>query len=359
MEEKTTLTYILAKIKEMVLAIADIKPSFKEECPIGIIDFEIWEWTQGVGLYTLWQYYKLSGNKEIRTRIEKWFEARFQEGLPEKNVNTMCPMLTMACLYEETQDEKYLPYLHEWANFALYEMTRTQEGGIQHKCTGCENKEQLWDDTLYMTVLFMAKYGVIFDKKEFLEESEYQFLLHIKYLSDRQTGLWYHGWSFERGDHFANALWARGNSWLTAGIPDYLEIASPTGATRKFILQAYCRQAKALLSLQDESGLWHTLLDDKSSYLESSASANFAYRFLKGVRLGVLSKDYENSANRAISALLDCVNEQGVVEKCSYGTGMGMTLQDYRDIPICPMPYGQTLTILALMEYVKSNLNAK
>ena len=357
MKEKIVLTDVLAKIKGMVSAIADIKPSFEEVCPIGIIDFEIWEWTQGVGLYTLWQYYKLSGEIEIRERIEKWFDDRFQEGLPEKNVNTMCPMLTMACLYEETKEEKYLPYLHEWANFALYEMVRTQEGGIQHKCTGCENKEQLWDDTLYMTVLFMAKYGVLFNKKEFLEESEYQFLLHIKYLSDRQTGLWYHGWSFERGDHFANALWARGNSWLTAGIPDYLEIANPQGAVRKFILQAYYRQADALLSMQDESGLWHTLLDDKSSYLESSASANFAYGFLKGIRLGLLAKDYENSANKAIEALLDCVNDQGIVEKCSYGTGMGMTLQDYRDIPICPMPYGQTLTILALMEYVKYNQN--
>ena len=344
MKEKIALTDVLIKIKGMVSAIADIKPSFEEVCPIGIIDFEIWEWTQGVGLYTLWQYYKLSGETEIRKRIEKWFDDRFQEGLPEKNVNTMCPMLTMACLYEETKEEKYLPYLHEWANFALNEMVRTQEGGIQHKCTGCENKEQLWDDTLYMTVLFMSKYGMLFDKKEFLEESEYQFLLHIKYLSDRQTGLWYHGWSFERGDHFA-------------GIPDYLEIANPQGAVRKFILQAYYRQAEALLSLQDESGLWHTLLDDKSSYLESSASANFAYGFLKGIRLGILSKDYESSANKAIEALLDCVNADGIVEKCSYGTGMGMTLQDYRDIPICPMPYGQTLTILALMEYVKYNQN--
>ena len=344
---------ILQKIKTMTSAIADIKPTFEEVCPIGIINFEIWEWTQGVGLYTLWQYYKLSGEISVRERIEKWFNDRFAEGLPEKNVNTMCPMLTMACLYEETKEEKYLPYLHEWATFALNGMTRTQEHGIQHKCTGCENKEQLWDDTLYMTVMFMAKYGVIFGKPEFIEESEYQFLLHIKYLTDRVTGLWYHGWSFDRGDHFANALWARGNSWITAGIPDYLELVNPQGAVRKFILEAFHRQCRALLHLQDESGLWNTLLDDKTSYLESSASANFAYGFLKGMRLGVLGEEYRESAELAIQALLACISADGVVDKCSYGTGMGMTLQDYKDIPICPMPYGQTLTTLAFMEYLK------
>ena len=346
------------KIQTMVSAIADIKPAFEEICPIGIINFEIWEWTQGVGLYTLWQYYKMSGDTSVRQRIEKWFENRFAEGLPEKNVNTMCPMLTMACLYEETKEEKYLPYLHEWASFALQEMVRTQEGGIQHKCTGCENREQLWDDTLYMTVMFMAKYGSIFGQQEYLEESEYQFLLHIKYLADRKTGFWYHGWSFEREDHFANALWARGNSWITAGIPDYLEIAQPKGAVKKFILEAYYRQCSALLACQDTSGLWHTLLDDENSYLESSASANFAYGFLKGVRLGLLPQEYAESANKSIQGLLDCIDANGVVDKCSYGTGMGMTLQDYLDIPICPMPYGQTLTVLAMMEWLRSENSA-
>lgn len=344
---------ILQLIDKMIDTIFNIKPAFKEECPIGIVDFEQWEWTQGVGLYTLWQYYKLSGDISVKGKIEKWFDRRFAEGLPEKNVNTMCPMLTLVFLYEETKDERYLPYLHEWAEFALHGMARTKEGGIQHKCSGCENKEQLWDDTLYMTVLFMAKYGSLFSKKEFVEESEYQFLLHIKYLTDRKTGLWYHGWSFERKDHFAGALWARGNSWITAGIPDYLEIAKPIGSVERIVVGAYIEQIKTLIKLQDESGLWHTLLDDTDSYLESSSSANFAYGILKGIRLDLLPKQYSEVAEKTIKALYYCVNENGVVGQCSYGTGMGLTLQEYKEIPICPMPYGQTLTILALIEYLK------
>lgn len=345
---------ILQTIDKMIDTISYIKPSFKEECPIGIVDFEKWEWTQGVGLYTLWQYYKSSGDKSAKEKIEKWFDRRFAEGLPEKNVNTMCPMLTLACLYEETKNEKYLPYLNEWADFALNGMTRTKEGGIQHKCTGCENKEQLWDDTLYMTVMFMAKYGAIFGKKEFIEESEYQFLLHIKYLTDRNSGLWYHGWSFDRGDHFAGALWARGNSWITACVPDYLEIVDVSPAAKKIIVEAYKRQVETLVELQAESGLWHTLLNDKTSYEESSASANFAYGIMKGVRLKLIDEQFNKCAYKAINALYDCVDENGTVDKCSYGTGMGNTLDFYKEIPICPMSYGQTLTINAFMEYVKN-----
>ena len=43
-------------------------------------------------------------------------------------------------------------------------------------------------------------------------------MLHIKYLSDRKTGLWFHGWTFAGRYHFAGALWARGNSWVTIAI---------------------------------------------------------------------------------------------------------------------------------------------
>ena len=73
---------------------------------------------------------------------------------------------------------------------------------------------------------------------------------------------------------------------------------------------------------------------------------------MKGVRLGLIDNKYEKYAYKAIDALYGCVDENGTVDKCSYGTGMGLTLEDYLAIPICPMPYGQTLTAMAFMEYL-------
>ena len=349
---------LLELARKTISAVSSVDAEFVETAPIGIVDFEKWEWTQGVGLFALWQYYKLSGDVSVRKKIEKWYSDRLCEGLPEKNVNTMCPLLTMLFLYEETGGEEFLPVLHEWAEYAMHSLPRTCEGGIQHSCTGSPNPGQIWDDTLYMTVLFLAKYGVLFGRDDCLEESVYQFLVHIKYLAHRRSGLWYHGWSFGRGDHFAGALWARGNSWITAGIPAFFEIARPQGAARRFIAEAYVRQAESLRSLQDASGLWHTLLDDPSSYLESSASANFAYGFLKGIRMGLLPAPFAESAEKAVQALISCIGPDGIVQNCSYGTGMGSTLQAYREIPVCPMPYGQTLTALGLMEYIKFSQTA-
>ncbi len=41
---------------------------------------------------------------------------------------------------------------------------------------------------------------------------------------DRETGLWFHGWNYEGRHNFARARWARGGSWLTMVIPDFLEL---------------------------------------------------------------------------------------------------------------------------------------
>ena len=46
------------------------------------------------------------------------------------------------------------------------------------------------------------------------------------------------------------------------------------------------------------------------------------------------------------------INEEGEVQNVSFGTAMGNDLQFYKDIPITPMPYGQSLSVLCLVEYL-------
>ena len=236
-----------------------------------------WEWTHGVGLYGIWQYYDQTGDTAMRDVVDSWFAARLAEGTT-KNVNTMAPFLTLAYRYEETRDRRYLPWLDSWAEWAMRAMPRTPHGGMQHLTLAEENHHQLWDDTLMMTVLPLTKIGLLLDRPAYVREATFQFLTHVAYLMDRETGLWFHGWTFEGSHSFARARWARGNSWLTMVIPDFLELVDlpADDPVRRFLLEVLDAQVAALADLQDESGLWHTLLDDPSSYLEASATA--AYR---------------------------------------------------------------------------------
>lgn len=322
----------------------------EETCPIGIISIENWEWPQGVGLFSLYLYYRKTNRTDIKQYLIDWFDRRMAEGLPAKNVNTMCPMLTLSFLAEETGREDYLALCREWAEYAVQQMPRTEEGGIQHVVSGQLNEGEIWDDTLYMTVLFVCRMGLLLKEVKYIDESVYQFLLHLKYLTDRRTGLLFHGWTFNGRHHFAEALWARGNSWYTAGLVDYLEMIELPEPIERLLLSALEQQVAKLAELQSADGMWHTLLDDPFSYTETSATAAFAYGILKAVRKGYLPDTYRETGIKAFNAVAANIDSEGVVQGVSYGTGMGRTLQEYRDIPICPMPYGQSMALLMLIE---------
>lgn len=119
-------------------------------------------------------------------------------------------------------------------------------------------------------------------------------------------------------------------------------------------------QLDFLAKMQDPvSGLWHTLLDydDDGSYLESSATAGFAYGILKATRLGICQPNklegYLNMAEIAIRGVLTNIEENGTLQRTSFGTAMGSDLDFYRAIPITSMPYGQAMAIMALGEYLE------
>src|SRR3546814_904513 len=74
-----------------------------------------WEWTHGIGLYGIHQYYQLTGDERCLQIMEDWFRDRFRAGTPTKNVNTMAPLLTLANLYAQNGEPTYRPYLDAWA----------------------------------------------------------------------------------------------------------------------------------------------------------------------------------------------------------------------------------------------------
>ena len=77
----------------------------------------------------------------------------------------------------------------------------------------------------------------------------------------------------------------------------------------------------------------------------------FGFGILKAVEQGIVPESYRANAMRALQPVLDCIDEKGVVQQVSYGTPMGRESKDfYKQIPLHPMPYGQAMAILFLME---------
>lgn len=343
---------IYEKIRQVATCMTTLaNAGFYEYCPVSNIDIDKWEWPQGVGMYALYRYYELSGDRDMLEWLFEWYDRHLAEGLPEKNINTAAPMLALTYLYELHPKQQYLAAIQEWAESIWKDFPRTEEGGFQHSGSGVNNLYgQLWDDTLMMTCLFLGRAGILLKKSDYLAECERQFLLHTKYLCDRDTGLWYHGWTFEGRHNFGKGLWGRGNCWISVVLADFLEYEGISEAIRLFLKETLLSQARALAKYQDESGMWHTLIDDPTSYLEASGTAGLGYGILKGVRMGYLPEEYKKVGEKAVEAIWNRIGEDGAVGDVSYGTNVGNVPEDYKNIPICVMPYGQALSILLLTE---------
>ena len=320
-----------------------------------------WDWPQGVGLYGLHKVQEVAPQEKYQLFLENWYKDRIAEGLPLKNVNTTAPMLTLVDYIDE--NPAYEKLAIEWADWLLTGLPRTEEGGFQHVTSGSGdgkslilNEQQMWVDTLFMAVLFLNRMGQKYQRQDWIEEGMHQVLMHIKYLFDTHTGLLYHGWDFKTRTTFGGVIWCRGDGWFTLGILDYLEMFGKniSPAFRSIVLDTFRAQVKALSGLQAESGLWHTVLTDPTSYEETSGSAAFAAGIWQGLRTGILDASYKEVAERATEGILAQIGEDGTVGSVSGGIPVGMNADHYKNIMIAPMAYGQSLTIFALAEALKS-----
>ena len=286
-----------------------------------------WDWSQGIVLFGIYQLFRGTRRPELLDFMLKWFDNHISKGLPEKNINTMCPLLTLNYLYEETGKENYLNLCKEWANYAIQQLPRTKEGGLQH----LDHTGQLWMNTLYMSVLFLSRAGVLLRDDILIQEGIRQLLIHIKYLSDPVTGLFYHRWSFEGDQHLDAALTAEGNAWYIAGLVDYVEIVNLPKGVNDILLSTLQRQAEAFEKYQDAEGMWHMLVNQpETTGVDVSATAAISYGLLKATRKGMIESRYGLAGIRGLKAIEKRMNESGIQQEvsahCLYGQIMALLL---------------------------------
>ncbi|WAJ72172.1 glycoside hydrolase family 88/105 protein [Catenovulum adriaticum] len=323
------------------------------------IEFEEWEWEIGVGLYGLYQYANDANQANLIDALENWFERQIDKGLPQPQINTTAPMITLALLAEQKQRTDWHQLIAEWADYLLTSLPRVEGCGFQHVVKERLNEGQLWDDTLFMTGLFLAKAGMLLNRQDLIEEAELQFLAHAQFLADKKTGLWFHGWTAVDKHNFAQAFWARGNAWITVAIPELIQLVGEVinPAIKQHLISLLNMQIQALLKLQSENGMWHTVLDDDMSPQESSAVAGICYGMLCASRLNLINPEdveqVKQSALKGVQAIVDRIDERGILLEASDGTAMGHDIQYYFDIPNTPVPYGQALAMMCITEVIK------
>ena len=185
-----------------------------------------------------------------------------------------------------------------------------------------------WVDDLYMICSLQIQAYKATGNTKYLDRVKLQFNAYFSALQ-QGNGLFH---------HTSNApyFWGRGNGWATSAMTEAL-MAWPENydqAGYNSIMNAYKAQMAALKTYQDSTGMWHQVITNSSSYLETSCTGMFLFGMATGVRMGWLpGNEYLPAVERGIKALDGYVGSNGQARNICIGTGQGSNEQFYLDRP--------------------------
>lgn len=195
------------------------------------------------------------------------------------------------------------------------------------------HRHSLWLDDLFMSVPALARMGDYTGETEYFDDAVKQVTQFAERMFDHDKNLFMHAWIEGMEDH-PEFHWARANGWAIMAIVELLEVLPEDHAGRGAVLELLRSHIRGLAACQSPDGFWHQLLDRNDSYLETSATAIFAYCFARAINRGwVDAKAYGPAACLAWNAVATKVNGRGQVEGTCVGTGMAFDPAYYYNRP--------------------------
>ena len=190
--------------------------------------------------------------------------------------------------------------------------------------------------------------------RKYFDDCVKQVLAYSKRMFNKENGLYMHGWVESMKVH-PEFRWARANGWALMAMSELLDVLPENHAGRTAVLQQFRDHAKGLANYQSGSGFWHQLLDREDSYLETSATAIYAYCIAHACNKGWLDPmTYAPMSILAWNAVSTKINEKGQVEGTCVGTGMAFDPAFYYHRPVNVFAaHGYGPAILAAAEIIE------
>jgi unsaturated rhamnogalacturonyl hydrolase len=183
---------------------------------------------------------------------------------------------------------------------------RADDGTLFH----LEGRREIWTDSVYMVLPLLALVGNV-------GEAERQLDGHRRRLFDPGTGLYAARWDEDAQRLNAPQKWGTGNGWVVAGIGRSLLLLDRAGIPPGTFGPAAAGHARqvidACLRHRRSDGLFHDVLDDPGSFVETNLAQMLAYATLTGVADGWLSEDYADVGHSLLASARTMIDEHGFV----------------------------------------------
>ncbi|MBB6672739.1 glycoside hydrolase family 88 protein [Cohnella nanjingensis] len=319
------------------------------------LDLNVWDWAPGVGVAAIADYGAKSKRHDVLEFLVDWEKKNREKSESAKTINAIAPFAIYADLHRLTEDPYYADVSVRIAEWLLREAPRTRERAFEHTVTeDAAFPEQVWADTVFMAVLFLARTAKLTGNETYAAEAIDQTLLHLRLLQDEDTSVLFHGWNCIAGHHMSAARWTRANAWIAVGVPEIAAEIRGLTAVPAELSERYARMMEGLVRCQNDDGLWSTVLDRPDFYRETSGSAGIACGIMRGIREQLLDAAMQTAADCALHAVLGLIAEDGEVLGVSSGTPVLASVEAYVRVPCHPTQYGQGLTLMLLSSCLES-----
>ena len=179
---------------------------------------------------------------------------------------------------KETGDLALKAACSKLLTWALEQAPRNTSGIVYHLI----NKKEFWVDSMYMLPPFLAAAG-------YHQAALQQINGYHEALYDRSCGLMSLIYDdgekrFIRADH-----WGVGNGWAAAGMCRVIALLPESMSKERSELIHKARELiKNLTACMREDGLFHDVVDDKNTFVETNLSQMLCYAIFRGIRDGWL-----------------------------------------------------------------------
>ena len=228
------------------------------------------------------------------------------------STDDICESRILFDLYDVTKNEKYLKAIHH-----TYEQIKTHPRTYEHSFWHKKiYPNQVWLDGLFMAQPFYARYETLLNNHKHYDDIVHQFKVARHRMFDENKKLYYHGYDASKKIFWAHPetglskhFWLRAIGWFVVAIVDVASYLDDPNIVLDVFKPLLEEAIDGLLLYQDkQSKLFYDIVDlpeKEPNYLETSGSALISYAILKGVRLGLLSQDYQHKGKEIFNGICD------------------------------------------------------
>jgi len=318
-------------------------------------DFGVWFWGDAIAFDGLLDAADLLDESRHASFCKRFIE-RWQSR-PFGWTDYLAPGLALVRLIK--RGANILPSVQRLLDLYLIQTPRGDTGLHYFRPDLPQFRTTILIDSLYHVPSFVAAAAELVGSNSLYSEVVAMWRDHAQALSAEGKPLLFH--NYDRGSGRSRGYgWGRGNGWALLGLLDLIELLPRDHEERRWAVERFGSFAGAILPLQDESGFWRTLLDDRESYLETSTAGFYGAIFTKGSRLGLLPESYAAAAARAWKALLSRIDPEGGAFGTSAATWAANApaedLALYRAAPTEVNVWGQGAALRFAAERLRSGL---